>query len=358
MTTAKKRRRNRKIKYAVLTVLTVFLSVLIGAGVWAIDFWNSLEEDPGWIVSTQTPGSTPSNLPTQTPLGSPDTSPVGTPAPTPDVTPGEELVFGKEVLNVLVMGYDSSDDRDSGTYNIFRTDVLMLCTVYFEEGRVAITSVPRDSYVPIGPSFARMDKINSAFAHAQASGGDPYSAVCATVSRLFGNVPVDYFVSIDMDVFVEAIDALGGIEYDVDVDIIYNGDVILKKGKQVLSGKQALEYVSFRKTANGDIGRVERQQRFIKAAFSQLKSMDKLSKLPEVYSLVMDKMYTNLSYKQIAYFARFAVENMGGSSISTKTFPGSFLNMNGISYWGIDQYQRRLLVHELFGKTIQQEDWY
>lgn len=338
----------KKSKFILCLVLTVILSLVAGVGVWAVGFVQDIK-NPNFGTSPSPSASVPgvSLLPGQSQFI--------------DVQPSQDpdydvIEFGKDVLNVLVMGYDSNEYREEAGFGVYRTDVLILCTIYFNENRVVMTSVPRDSYVPIGPNFTRKDKINSAFSSAQIAGIDPYQATCKTVSRLFGNVPIDYYISIDMDVFVDAVDALGGIEYDVDVDVTYNGNVLIPKGKRVLNGREALQYVTYRRTQNGDIDRVARQRKFLMAAFAQLKSLDKITKLPEIYSMFMDRMSTNFTYKDIMTLAVFAMDKLDSDSISGSTLSGKFLTLNGISYWAVDQRERVLLVHELFHVTIQPDE--
>lgn len=343
-----KRKTKKKSKFVLWLILTVIFSFIIGVGVWAVNFWQDVK-NPDWEVKNSPSASVPgvSLAPGQSQFI--------------DVKPSQDpnydtLEFGKDVLNILVMGYDSNEQREDAGYGVYRTDVLILFTIYFNDNKVVMTSVPRDSYVPIGPNFTKKDKINSAFSSAQIAGIDPYQATCNTVSRLFGNVPIDYYISIDMDVFVDAVDALGGIEYDVDVDVVYDGKVIIPKGKQVLDGKSALQYVTYRRTQNGDIDRVARQRKFLMATFSQLKSLDKIMKLPDIYNMLMDRMSTNLTYKQMISLAVFAMDDLDSSAISGSTFPGRFLTINGISYWAIDQRERVLLVHDLFHVTIQPDE--
>ncbi len=355
--TLRERRRKRKMRYAVAAVLTVLLSALVGVGVWAVEFMDKIDNYGELFQgATATPGNAINN---KTPL--PGQSAI--PDPNPTTVPDQpDYEWGKDVLNVLVMGYDSNQGRLNRDEFIFRTDVLILCTVYFNESRVVATWVPRDSYVPIGPNFLKKDKINSAFSSAQLAGTDPYEATKTTVSRLFGNVPIDYYIALDMDVFRNAVDALGGIEFDVPFDLWKYGKLMIKKGKQVLNGNDAMLYLTFRGDVEGeanlgDISRVNRQQEFVKAVFSQLKSVNKIVKLPEVYALVMDKMSTNLSYEQIAALANFAMKNMNGKdALTTKKMAGSFLDLNGVSYWEINQRERVLLIHELFKITIQPDE--
>lgn len=341
------------ISFAVILLLTVIGAAIIGAGIWAVNFIAEAR-NVAWNASTPTPGA--SNTQTDAP-SDPTTPTPGGEEPTP--TPGDtepSFTWGKDVLNILVIGYDKADVRDQN--DTFRTDTLILVTIFFNENRVVMTSVPRDSYVLIGSDFTHKDKINSVPFWSLISGEEKYSAICSTVSRLFGNIPVDYYFAIDMDVFVEVIDELGGIEYDVDVDVAYNGNILIHKGLQVLNGEQALQYVQYRRTPNGDIDRVSRQRKFLMAAFAQLKSLNKIMKLPSIYNIVMDKINTNLTYQELTNLALFAAEDLDTNNISGNTFPGNFSKAETykVSYWIIDQDRRVYYIYELFGITVPREE--
>lgn len=331
-------------KFILILILVIIAAVLIGVGIWAVNFMKQVE-DPWNLPSPSNGGQA-----TIAPHTTKDPSATNTPDATP--TPGgddSQLIWGKDVINILFIGYDKDTSRED-TYTIFRTDTLILLTVYYKENRVVMTSVPRDSYVPIAESFSVKDKINSVPYYAYIQKIDPYEAICSTVSRLFGGVPVEHYMAIDMDVFVEVIDLLGGIEYDVDVDVIYDGKLCIPKGKQLLDGRKALQYVQFRGTATADIGRIARQRRFLTAVFSELKSLDKLSKLPSIYSAVMDKLATNLTYAQVANLLSFASSKLDADAISGSTFPGGF--KSGVTYWVIDQNKRVHFIYDMFGISV------
>ena len=334
----------KKTKFIVLLILSIIGAVIIGAGIWAVRFARAVEnpwpsQSPG-IINSRTP-------PPDNTTPDPDSTPGIT--PTPDAGGDDVVVWGKDIINILVIGYDKDEYRE-GIYSVFRTDTLILATVYYNENRVVLTSVPRDSYVPIANDFTVKDKINAVPYYAQRQNIDVYGAICSTVSRLFGGVPVDYYFAIDMDVFVDVVDELGGIEYDVDVEVRYGDTVLVEKGLQVLDGKKALDYVRFRGTAAADIDRVARQRRFLMAAFSQLKSLDKIVKLPSIYSKVMDRIDTNLTYPQIVNLASFAAGNLNADAITGKTFPGNF--KQGVTYWVINQRERVHYIYDLFGITV------
>lgn len=335
-----------KTKFIVILILSIIGAALIGGGVWVARFVRRVENP--W------PSQAPKTFDVKTQDPNVTNDPNVTPGPTP--TPkgdGEDIVWGKDVINILFIGYDKDSSRED-TWSVFRTDTLILLTVYYNENRVVMTSIPRDSYVPIADTFSYKDKINSVPYYAQRQKIDVYGAICSTVCRLFGGVPVDYYMAIDMDLFSEVIDLIGGVEYDVDVDVRFEGEsqIRIKKGKQVLNGAQALDYVRFRGTPLADIDRVNRQRRFLTATFSQLKSLDNITKLPEIYKAVMNKLNTNLTYEQVANLLSFAAGKLQPDAISGTTLPGKFLNINGISYWGIDQNKRVHYIYDMFGITV------
>lgn len=333
-----------KTKFIVILILSIIGAALIGGGIWVARFVRRVENP--W------PSQAPKTFDVKTQDPNVTNDPNVTPGPTP--TPkgdGEDIVWGKDVINILFIGYDKDSSRED-TWSVFRMDTLILLTVYYNENRVVMTSIPRDSYVPIADTFSYKDKINSVPYYAQIQKIDVYEAICSTVCRLFGGVPVDYYMAIDMDLFSEVIDLIGGVEYDVDVDVRFEGEseIRIKKGKQVLNGAQALDYVRFRGTPTADIGRVDRQRRFLTATFSQLKSLDNITKLPEIYSAVMNKLNTNLTYAQVANLLSFAAGKLQPDAISGNTFPGKFMQKNGM--WGIDQNGRVHYIYNLFGITV------
>jgi anionic cell wall polymer biosynthesis LytR-Cps2A-Psr (LCP) family protein len=136
------------------------------------------------------------------PTVKPGETPEPTPEPTPTLSPEEQLRaqadldFMKNKVNILMLGWDESperDDEDSELYrdenNNFRSDVLMLATIDFEKKTVDLISVPRDTYAPIYNTKGRW-KINAAFAKGGSAEGDGFEYAMKTVSNLLG-VPID-----------------------------------------------------------------------------------------------------------------------------------------------------------------------
>ncbi|HZJ57258.1 MAG TPA: LCP family protein [Clostridia bacterium] len=253
-----------------------------------------------------------------------------------------------ERVNFLFLGLDASVERYE-TMDSFRTDTIMLISADFDENKVDIISIPRDSYVEI-PGRERREKINAAFTRGGGLKGQGFDKTIETVSHFLGGIPIHYYIGIDMNVVKDVVDIMGGVDYDVDLRVKI-GERIVEKGFQHLNGQQVLDYSRTRNTGKGDIDRIDRQQKIVLAIFKELKSTKQLLKLPQYYTTVMERVHSNMDIKQIAGLALFAV-NMEFENIQRHTIPGGFLNMDKISYWGIHERQKGKLIKEIFGVDI------
>ncbi|HHU64222.1 MAG TPA: LCP family protein [Clostridiales bacterium] len=257
--------------------------------------------------------------------------------------------FMKGRVNILLLGLDLNEQRLK-TMGAFRTDTIMLFSVDFVNKKIAVLSIPRDTYVLI-PRVNTYDKINSAFAHGGGLNGAGFALTRETVTDFLGGIPINYHVGLGMDVVEEIIDAMGGLELAVDVPVKL-GNRELKIGKQKLTGQQVMDYSRWRYTPKGDIDRVERQQRVIMAIFNQLLRLDQLKNIPQIYSLVKEKVYTDLDFTKIATLAFFA-KDLTMDDIKTYKIDGDFLDIDGISYWGVYQRDKQRLIKEIFGVEIE-----
>ena len=299
---------------------------------------------------------------TARPTVKPGETPEPTPEPTPTLSPEEQLRaqadldFMKNKVNILMLGWDESperDDEDSELYrdenNNFRSDVLMLATIDFEKKTVDLISVPRDTYAPIYNTKGRW-KINAAFAKGGSADGDGFEYAMKTVSNLLG-VPIDYYAGVNMVGLKAVVDAMGGVDYDVDVRISLNGRV-LEKGYQHMDGQQVLDYVRARKGISTDVGRADRQQRMLFAIFDQLKSRNQLVKIPEIYASVQDKIMTNLNSEQIAALSVFAM-SLDQENLNRHTLEGEYIsNVYNASFYVLYNSKLKALVKDIFGIDI------
>ena len=230
----------------------------------------------------------------------------------------------KGSVNVLVVGLDNVDGAS-------RTDAIALAIFDADNMGLRIASIPRDSrvYIP-GRSW---DKIN----HAYVYGG--INLLRETLVNLTG-LPIDYFVKINYKSFPRIIDLLGGVDIYVEKKLYYtdySGKLFINipKGQQHLDGKTALGYVRFRHDPLGDIGRVQRQQKFINIVMQKLKTPAIIPKIPGLVSEVMDAIDTDLAPLEALKLLQFA-NSLTPDRIKMFMAPGKSGFSKNISYWILD----------------------
>jgi len=231
------------------------------------------------------------------------------------------------VINVLLLGLDENGGRG-------RADTIMLLSVKEKTGQVAVVSIPRDARVEIpgrGP-----DKLN----HAMAYNGE-IVLMKQTVEQLFG-VPVHHYVSTDFGGFAKIIDLLGGVTIDVEKRMIHSSvnrpPIDLYPGLQRLNGSQALGYVRYRGDAAGDFGRMQRQQKFLKAVAAEALQVQSLFKLPRLLEEAASHVRTDLSLAQVWALGRLAA-TINPDHVSTVTLQGRGVTIGGVSYVSLDEEQ-------------------
>lgn len=238
-------------------------------------------------------------------------------------------------LHIMVMGVDRRND------DVGRSDTLMAVTVNKDTGTAQILSLPRDTRVQIeGNGY---DKIN----HAYAYGG--HKLTRKTVEKLLG-VPMDYYVLVDIQAFERIIDALDGVDINVEKRMYYEdpwdddgGLVIdLYPGMQHMDGKKAIQYVRFR-DGEGDLGRIARQQHFMQAVMEKMLSPSVVPKLPKLMEEIQSAVETDMPLTEMVSLAQQlpAIREHG---MTSEMVPGSPAYLEDISYWLPDIMKLRQLV--------------
>ena len=246
-------------------------------------------------------------------------------------------------VNILLLGVDDGDP-DARNDEIRRSDTMIVVSYQPEDGSVNLLSIPRDTRVSI-PGRKGEEKITHAFAY----GGVELAR--RTVED-FLNIPVHHHVLLDWKGFTEVIDILGGVslyvERPMDYEDPYAGlKIHLSKGYQHLDGVKAGYYVRFRHDELGDIGRVQRQQRFVHALMDEMIQLGTLFKLPSLVSSISSHVETDMTLFTMAKLAN-AIKNVPAGSLQTEMLPGSFATQDGLSYWLPDRQQTREMVQRLF----------
>lgn len=231
-------------------------------------------------------------------------------------------------MNILCMGVDSNG-RHAQRFLNTRSDTMMLVHIDPELKRVGLVSIPRDSRVKL-PGAHGIDKINSAHAL-----GGPELAVDA-VKEAFA-VPIDHYVVVDTEGLKKLFEALGPMEIMVEKRMRYRDraaglHVDLEPGLQTLSPKQVEEYVRFRHDPKGDIGRIERQQWFMRQVSKKLKEPAVLLKLPDLFKFANEYVVTDMTAEDMAKVANFG-KDIQPQQVQTATLPGHAEYIHGGSYW-------------------------
>lgn len=205
---------------------------------------------------------------------------------------------GKSHVNILVLGVDVSFD-DSGTA---RTDTIKLVSLDLDKSRVAILSIPRDTWVSI-PGHGH-SRINAAFQLGGKEDAERIAFARTTVaeylSELYGApVPIDHYVRIQTGGFIKIVDAIGGVTVDVEKRMDYTDAsqelyIDLQPGLQRLNGEQAMGYVRFRMDAEGDYGRIRRQDQFIRALAQEVQREDSRLQLAQAVGPIMTMLKTDI----------------------------------------------------------------
>jgi LCP family protein required for cell wall assembly len=201
-------------------------------------------------------------------------------------------------------------------------------TIVVTKAGGGMLAVPRDTLVDI-PGVGE-DKINAAFA----SGGPDLTV--ETLENLTG-VRLDDYAVVHFGGVEEIVDALGGITLEVDKPIRVGIDgrrVYIPAGTQELDGLEALAYVRYRGGPTADIGRIGRQQKFMRELARESTSLANLPRLPATARATWRNIDTNMNPLEAA---RFAARTRLSGIEDTELYPGTPQYIGGISYWVPDK---------------------
>ncbi|WP_077623392.1 LCP family protein [Sediminibacillus massiliensis] len=241
----------------------------------------------------------------------------------------EEVDPNVDNVSVLFIGVDDSEKRNYDGNS--RSDALMLATLNKDDNSVKLLSIPRDSYVYV-PEVGYNTKIN----HAHAYGG-PRASIEAVEGML--DIPVDYYVRMDFEAFIDVVDALNGINVDVPYEMSEQdsndkaGAIHLMPGEQTLNGEEALALARTRKQ-DSDIERGKRQQEIIQAIISKATSLGSITKFDDLMVAVGDNMRTNMTFNEMKSFISYGTS--GDLNVETLNLKGYDTRINGIYYYQLD----------------------
>lgn len=247
-----------------------------------------------------------------------------------------------ERINILLLGIDDGDSEAAVT-EPKRTDAMILLSVDPKENKVSVLSLPRDTKVVL-PGHSSSQKINSAYTF----GGVVMAK--QTVANLL-NVPIHYYALANWKGFIDVVDLIGGVDIYVDRDMHYedpyaNLVIDIKHGFQHMNGETAGKYVRFRSDELGDIGRVQRQQKFLKAAAEQMFSVQNISKIGTLLRTLDKYVETDLNTMTMLKAAN-SFKIFGDDKIRSCMLYGEFDDESGVSYWATNEANVRKSLDEL-----------
>lgn len=257
------------------------------------------------------------------------------------------FVSGKDPVNFIVLVGDKSESN---------TDTMLLVNFNPSPIKLSIMSLPRDTKVNV--KGMSIPKINGVF-----SRKDGAKLLLDTTSELL-NIKIKYYVYLNISTFRQIIEMLGGVDYNVPVDMDYddpiqNLHIHLKKGQQRLNGEKAEHFLRFRhpngaysaemlKYYDGsDLKRIEAQQNFLKEVIKQKVNIVYLPKVNDIIDVIYDNLNTNITLPEVLKLSR-NITGFNLDNIEFFTLPGKSQVVNGIWYYIHDVSESEKITSEHF----------
>ncbi len=237
----------------------------------------------------------------------------------------------QEPFSVLMLGVDERDG-DSG-----RSDTMIVMTVNPEKQSVKMLSIPRDTRTEI-VGHGTTDKIN----HAYAFGG---VAMSMDTVENFLDIPIDYYMQINMEGFKDIVDSVGGVTVNNDLDFTYEG-VHFPEGAVTLNGEKALKFSRMRyEDPRGDFGRQLRQRMIIQAVLKEGASLNSLTNFDDIFDALSKNIKTNLTFDEMVNIQKNYKQAAG--NIEQLTINGTGQTIDGVWYLIVDDAEKTTIQTEL-----------
>ena len=235
------------------------------------------------------------------------------------------------------------------------TDTILVAGYNPKTQEASLLSIPRDTYTGNNINKATAYyKINTLYSQS------PKKAVEA-VSKLTG-LDLEYYVKVDTEAWIKLVDAIGGVWFDVPIDMKYDDweqelHIDLKAGYQLLDGNKAEQVVRFRHNNNGttypyeygmeDIGRMKTQRAVLTALAKQTLKIENVLKLGDIIDIAKDHIETNIDFNLMKNYIPYAV-TFNTNNLKTDTLPGAPKLANGVWVYAADKNKTKKVVSELF----------
>ncbi len=298
---SRKKKRKRK---AIKIISIIFFILLIGGGVYAGMIYHSLKNAVHQMQGTE--------------------------------HKSEKRVAGitfqnQDPFSILLLGVDERKN------DVGRSDTMIVMTVNPNKQSINMLSLPRDTRTDI-VGHGTVDKMN----HAYAYGGIPMTI--KTVEG-FLDIPIDYYVKMNMEGFQEIVDAVGGVTVENDMDLAYKG-YSFPKGTITLDGEEALIYTRIRKEdPRGDFGRQMRQRQVIQAILNKGASLSSLTNYQSIFDALGKNVETNLTFDEMMSIQSHYRSAL--NSIKQMSIQGKNETINGVWYFIVPDEERTKVQNQL-----------
>jgi polyisoprenyl-teichoic acid--peptidoglycan teichoic acid transferase len=231
------------------------------------------------------------------------------PAPPQVETPSGPAFNWSETENYLILGTDRREGWTS-----WRTDTVIILGLDRKLNRAAVFSIPRDLYVEIpGYGWGRINQVDYLGEQRNGNGGGP-ALISQVLSATLG-IDTQHWVRLQMDGFVDIVDAIGGVTVQLDCPFyepIFNLNTnawdyfVLPAGEVKLDGESAYWFVRLR-YRESDIGRGRRQRQFLWALREQIMNANLILRFPELWGAFQNMVSTDLSLVELVELARYGI---------------------------------------------------
>lgn len=259
-------------------------------------------------------------------------------------------------INILILGESGVGDG----YKL--TDSIMIASYNPKNQQASLLSIPRDTYVgkkdkdAASQNYLASYKMNAVYRN-----GSNIPETIECVNQLTG-LNIQYYLLVDTDALIEVVDAIGGVTFNVPIDMKYDDPtqdlhIDLKAGEQLIDGSKAEQLLRFRHNNDGttypqeygdnDIGRMRTQREFIQVTMKQLLKAENIFKITQLIDIASKNIKTNLDFNVMKDYVPYAV-NFNTANLKTDTLPGEPEKCNGIWIYTADKKGTKTLVEELF----------
>ena len=308
----RKQRKNQKRRKIVFTILLAIVSVIIAVAAYAWSRISKAEDAIHQKVET--------------------------------VQLRDKELTDDSSFSVLLLGIDNGAyGRDT---EVGRSDTMLLVTVNPKQKKTTMISIPRDSYTEI-IGYGTFDKIN----HAYAFGKEKFSI--NSVQNML-NVPIDYYVTVDMGGLMGLVDAVGGLEITPALTFTYEDESFTEGVTRHVDGEAALRYARMRyDDPEGDTGRQKRQQYVIQKLVEKLLSLGSVTKYEEILKTLENSVRTNFTVEKLFQIAQTHKEAL--QHFESDTINGDGAMIGGVYYFVIPEAEK-IRISNVIRKSLDLEE--